>query len=264
MTAFRRSIAALATITATCASVAAPVSLTTLGALYTQNFDTLSNTAGSTTNALNLAGWQMSEGGGGARDNEQYAVDTGGSATGDTYSYGSAGSTDRALGMLRSGTLIPLMGANFTNNTGSSIDSLEIGYIGEQWRLGTAGRTDRLDFQYSLNATALNDETARWVDVDTLDFITLSTTGVGAKNGNSAANRTSMSVLIDQLQIANGNSFWIRWTDLDASGADDGLAVDDFSLVASQTVRPSQVPEPASLALAVLALCACGAVRRHR
>ena len=32
----------------------------------------------------------MTETGGGARDNEQYGVDTGGSNTGDTYSYGAA------------------------------------------------------------------------------------------------------------------------------------------------------------------------------
>ena len=43
------------------------------------------------------------------------------SNTGDTYSYGAAGSTDRALGGLRSGSLIPLFGACFTNNTGAPI-----------------------------------------------------------------------------------------------------------------------------------------------
>src|SRR5512140_2368211 len=74
------------------------ISLTTSGASYAQNFDTLSNTAGSTTNSLTIAGWFLTESGGGARDNEQFAVDTGGSTTGDTYSYGAAGATDRALG----------------------------------------------------------------------------------------------------------------------------------------------------------------------
>ena len=33
------------------------VSLTSLGTAYTQDFDTLSNTAGSTTNTLALTGW---------------------------------------------------------------------------------------------------------------------------------------------------------------------------------------------------------------
>ena len=71
------------------------VSLTTLGSPYTQNFDTLSNVAGSTTNNLTIPGWFLTESGGGARDNEQYAVDTGGSTTGDMYSYGAAASTER-------------------------------------------------------------------------------------------------------------------------------------------------------------------------
>ena len=115
------------------------VSLTTLGSAATQNFDTLSNVAGSTTNNLTIPGWFMTESGGGARDNEQYAVDTGGSTTGDTYSYGAAGSTERALGSLRSGTLIPIFGACYTNNTGATITSLAVAYNGEEWRLGTAG-----------------------------------------------------------------------------------------------------------------------------
>jgi hypothetical protein len=66
------------------------VSLTTIGSAYTQNFDTLSNNASSTTNTLAITGWFLTETGA-ARDNEQHAVDTGSSTTGDTYSYGSAG-----------------------------------------------------------------------------------------------------------------------------------------------------------------------------
>ena len=202
------------------------VSLT--GGTYSQNFDTLSNTAGSTTNTALPTGWQLTESGGGARDNEQYAVDTGGSNTGDTYSYGSAGSTERAFGSLRSGTLISIFGACFTNNTGGTISSLAIGYTGEEWRLGTAARADSLGFEYSLNATSLT--TGAWTSVATLNFSTPNTATTGAKDGNAAANRTALSDTIGSLSIANGASFCIRWLDGDASGADDGLAVDDFSI----------------------------------
>jgi len=207
---------------------AGTISLTSLGTAYTQNFDTLSNTAGSTTNNLTIPGWDMTETGGGARDNEQYAVDTGASTTGDTYSYGSSGSTERALGQLRSGTLIPIFGASFTNNTGSTINSLAIAYAGEEWRLGTAGRTDQMNFEYSTNATDL--VTGTWTNVAALNFVTPDTATVGAKNGNAAADRTSLSATITGLSIPNGATFWIRWNDTDATGADDGLAVDDFSL----------------------------------
>lgn len=215
---------------AACANVARAqcVSLTTLGSAYTQNFDTLSNTAGSTTNNLTITGWFLTESGGGARDNEQYAVDTGASTTGDMYSYGAAGSTERALGQLRSGTLIPLFGSCYTNNTGSTITSLDVAYNGEQWRLGTAGRTDQMSFEYSTNATDL--VTGTWSGVAALKFVTPDTVTTGAKNGNAAGDRTALSTNISGLSIPNGATFWIRWTDTDATGADDGLAVDDFSL----------------------------------
>ncbi len=222
----RRLGVALLLVLGAGAAQAQNVSLT--GGTYSQNFDTLSNTAGSTTNTALPTGWQLTESGGGARDNEQYAVDTGSSNTGDTYSYGSAGSTERAFGSLRSGTLISTFGACFTNNTGGTISSLAIAYTGEQWRLGTAARSDSLGFEYSLNATSLT--TGAWTSVATLNFSTPNTATTGAKDGNAAANRTALSDTIGSLSIANGASFCIRWLDGDASGADDGLAVDDFSI----------------------------------
>src|ERR1041385_4472532 len=210
------------------------ISLTTAGTAVTENFDTLSNTAGSTTNTALPTGWYITEGGGGARDNEQYAVDTGSSTTGDTYSYGSAASTDRALGELRSGTLIPLFGAKFTNNTGATITSLDVSYIGEQWRFGGVHSTvaDRLDFQYSVNATDLS--TGTYLDANALDFNPPVTAGTaGALDGNAAANRTAISSTITGLNIPDGATFFIRFNDVDATGADDGLAVDDFSITAN-------------------------------
>src|SRR5262249_49166886 len=166
---------------------------------------TLSNTAGSTTNNLTIPGWFMTESGGGARDNEQYAVDTGGSTTGDTYSYGAAGSTERALGQLRSGTLIPLFRACFTNNTRSTVTSLAIAYNGEEWRLGTAGRTDQMNFEYNLTGTDLTSGT--WTGVAALNFVTPDTATVGAKNGNVAPDRTALSSTISSLSIPNGSTF---------------------------------------------------------
>ncbi len=204
------------------------INLTTAGTPYTQNFDTLSNVAGSTANVLTIPGWYLNETGGSTRDNEQYAVDTGSSTTGDAYSYGTGGSTDRALGGLQTGTLIPVFGASFSNNTGSVIASLAINYTGEEWRLGTSGRTDKINFEYSTNATDLT--TGTWTPVAALNFVTPDSTTTGAKNGNAAADRTMLSATISGLNIPNGAGFWIRWTNVDASGADDGLAVDDFSL----------------------------------
>ncbi len=223
------------------------ISITTLGATYQQNFDSLSNTAGSTTNTALPAGWYITETGGGARDNEQYAVDTGGSTTGDIYSYGAAAATDRALGQLRSGTLIPFIGAQFTNNSGSDAGSMTVSYNGEQWRFGGVHSTvaERMDFQISFNATGAGDTAATWIDVNSLDFSPSVTAGTaGALNGN--ANQVAITGTFNfATALANGASFWIRWIDTDATGADDGLAIDDFSLSLG-----ASTPQPGSLTVA--------------
>ena len=143
------------------------ISLTVLGTAYTQNFNTL---ATSGTSDVLPPGWSLSETGTNA--NALYAAGDGTSNAGDTYSFGMG--SDRAFGTVQSGSLIASLGACFTNNTGQTITSLEISFTGEQWRLGTAGRADRLDFQYSTDATSLT--TGSWFHVDALDFLSPNTT----------------------------------------------------------------------------------------
>jgi hypothetical protein len=202
---------------------AAQVIITTTAA-YTQNFNTLKATAGTSTTLP--TGWKLLETGTNA--NTSFTTDAGSSTTGDTYSYGTGISTERAFGTLNSGSLNSTIGVQIKNSTGLTITSLTISYTGEQWRCGTAGRTDQLDFQYSLNATSLS--TGTWVDNNSLDFISPSTSTAGAKDGNTAANRTLRTAVISGLSIANNAIFWLRLNDFDASGADDGLAMDDFSI----------------------------------
>jgi hypothetical protein len=155
----------------------------------------------------------------------------GSNITGDTYNFGSTAAPDRTLGGLQSGNLNPTIGFYVTNNTGSTITSLTINYTGEQWRLGTAGRVDRMDFQYCQDAISLT--TGNWINADALDFTAPVTTGpTGALNGNLATNRTLVTSTIIGLYIPNGANFFIRWNDFNAAGFEDGLGVDDFSLTA--------------------------------
>jgi predicted extracellular nuclease len=221
---------------------AGTVSLTTIGGAYSQDFNTLSTLG--TTNVLALTGWDLTETGGGARDNEQYAAGTGSDATGDTYSFGTSTTLgDRALGGLRSGTLVPVFGASFTNNTGASITGLDIAYTGEMYRAGVLNRNaaDRIDFQLSTDATSLT--TGTWTDYDALDFSSpMLNTAAGAHDGNDPAFRTALSLSITDMSIPNGASFWIRWTDFDISSSDDGLGIDDFSLTPRGAVGVDTAP----------------------
>ena len=211
-----------------CATVFAQVSLTSSGVPYTQDFNSLASTGTSSTVPT---GWAFIESGTSARNDGNYTANTGSDNAGDTYSYGSSSSTDRAFGGLFSNTLNHVIGASFTNNIGSTIRSLTISYTGEQWRAGVTSRNaaDRLDFQYSTDATDLS--TGTWTDVDQLDFNSPNiNTTLGALDGNAAENRSNISFTITGLNIPNGATFWIRWNDFNISLSDDGLAVDDFSL----------------------------------
>jgi predicted extracellular nuclease len=207
---------------------AGSASLTSVGVAYTQDFDTL-GTVGTFPASGLPTGWELSESGTNA--NTSYSGGTGSGTAGDTYSFGGSVSTDRAFGGLRSGSLVPTIGASFTNNTGTTVIQLDLAYTGEMWRAGVLNRNaaDRLDFQLSTNATSLT--TGTWVDYDALDFSSPAiNTTAGAKDGNNSSFRTALSLSITGLSLADGASFWIRWTDFDISSSDDGLAVDDFSL----------------------------------
>ncbi|MBX3699075.1 MAG: endonuclease [Dokdonella sp.] len=190
-----------------------------------QDFDTLAASGTATTLP---DGWYLAESGSNA--DTSYAASDGAANSGDTYSYGASGSGERAFGSLRSGSLVPMIGAQLRNDSGQALSEIAIAYTGEQWRLGTAGRSDSLQFEYSLNAASLGDGSASWVALAALDFASPVTTGsIGALNGNAATNRTAVSGSITGINLAAGASLWVRWVDTNASGADDGLAIDDIS-----------------------------------
>ena len=217
-----------------CLSLAAPAALAQYvslvgGAPAVEHFDTL---AASGTGSALPPGWRFVENGTNA--NTSYVADNGATASGNTYSYGATGSSDRAFGALRSGSLQPLIGAQLGNDSGLTLDHIDIAYAGEQWRLGVAGRADRLDFQYSLDATSLDDGAATWVDIDSLGFASPNTTGaVGALDGNLAANRSAVAGTVSGLSLAPGATLWVRWIDTDIAGAEDGLAIDDVQFAVS-------------------------------
>ncbi|TDH18374.1 T9SS type A sorting domain-containing protein [Segetibacter sp. 3557_3] len=209
------------------------VSLTNLASPYGQDFNTLAATGTSSTLP---PGWFIFETG--ANANDTYVADNGFVNSGNTYSYGTTGSTERALGTLLSGSLTSTIGVGFTNNSIAPITSISVTYAGEQWRLGMAGRSDSLNFQYSTTATSLS--TGTWIDVDPLDFKSPNTSaGVGQLDGNATANRQIKSFTIAGISIQPGATFYFRWVDANATGADDGLAVDDLQL----TFNNSNLPE---------------------
>jgi hypothetical protein len=186
--------------------------------------------SGTSNNSSSIPiGFAFSESG--TNNNVTYAASDGSLSTPNTYSFGTGTNTDRALGEV-TGALQSTIGACFVNNTGSAIMTFAVGYTGEQWRLGDAAApVDKLDFQFSTTASALNSGT--YTDVNDLDFSSPNNAGAaGALNGNSAGNRTVFApfAITPTTPIAANATFFIRWVPLNAAGNNDGLAIDDFLL----------------------------------
>jgi predicted extracellular nuclease len=211
-------------------------SITTLGSPLTENFNTLA-TAG-TANA-----WSDNSTIGGlyaqfaaiATNPTTYRASNGGDNAGAIYSYGTA--AERAFGSVGSNTTGDIFyGFKLTNNTGTTITSLDVSYVGEQWRNGGNTAAQQLDFQYQVVApgtvTDANMPTTGWIDFNSLDFVSPIVGSTATQlDGNAAANRTAKSDTIT-LTATAGQEIWIRWKDINDAGNDHGLAVDDVSVTA--------------------------------
>jgi hypothetical protein len=237
------------------AAIGSPLSAITIGQFnvpHTEDFDSLATI----TSATLPAGWELSESGSSA--NTTYGAGTGSSTTGNTYSFGASSSTERALGAVRTTGVAATFGTVITNSTGEAITQLTIQFTGEQWRLGALGRPDRLDFGYSVDGTSIL--TGSWNDLDNLDFTGPTTAGlVGALDGNAVENQLLLSHTITGLNLVSGGSLWLRWVDFDATGSDDGLAIDNFSIMAVSTTTggggtTQNVPEHLPLSAIVFAV----------
>lgn len=219
------------------------------GGSYNQNFDTLPATGTFTfsgigpfaldaapVNATGLAGWSFAKyGGSGA--NAIFLVGTGSATNGAAYSFGSTGSSERALGSVSSGTVISRFGVALVNNTGSTISQFTLGYTGEQWRRGSAA-ANTLTFAYALGGTDIN--TGTFVGVPALNFTAPVATGsAGPLDGNAAGNRTAISAVVNGFAWAPGQTLVLRWTDVDDTGSDDGIAIDDLTFSTTAGAIPA-------------------------
>ncbi|RYD82172.1 MAG: T9SS type A sorting domain-containing protein [Sphingobacteriales bacterium] len=201
---------------------------------YHQDFDSLASTG--TTASTMPYGWYFAETGTGA--NTTYGIDNGTSNSGNTFSYGSASSSDRALGSLASGSTQSVFGVAFKNNTGKSISTIKISYVVEQWRIGntSTARMDSSVAELSFFATSLTSPGV-WSAIPQLNlYSTVQTaTTAAALDGNNRANRTLVSYTATGLSVPDGTTIWLRWTDPNITGSDDALAIDSFTLEIPKT-----------------------------
>ena len=234
----------------------------------TEDFNGLIST-GTTTYGPNVGdqvaiagtGFAGSKVAGNATTNLALRADAGTSNAGSLYSYGATSSTERALGTLASGSVTPAFGAVIVNNSGFDLVSFALTVDREQWRSSTSS-VNTITFAYGVSGgaiTAANFLTSTALtNLATFDLVGAApVTTNGALDGN--ANAITLVGTIP-VSLAQGQSLFIRWTDVDNTGSDAGLAIDNLRLVG--VVRA--VPEPGSLALLGLGLGAAVALRVRR
>lgn len=227
--------------------------ITYTGGVLVQDFDTLPATGvftfstkgpqaleQSPIGATGAAGWSLYANVGTPLS---FLVDLGGSTTASVYSYGVPGSTERALGLLANSTRVSRAGLRLVNGTAQTITQFTLSYVGEKWRTGGTANLNQLTFGYRIQAAAFDlDSSAAFTAVPALHFTAPATGGVAnALHGNVAENRTLVSATVTGLTWPAGHMLVLRWQDSDATGEDDGLALDDVVFFAPTSAVAPQV-----------------------
>ena len=230
------------------------VNMTITGS-YTQNFDGLANSGSSNswTDNNTIANWYWQT----ESTSSGYDASTGSSSSGKRYSFGATSSTERAMGSVGSGTPDDIgWGILLRNTSGSAITDIKITYRGEQWRNGGNITAQTVDFAYKTSSSSFSSLDVAtgtgWVDVNALDFTSpINTSSAAALDGNNSTNYVQFTnVAIPSLSLNNNDYIMIRWRDIDHTGADHGLSIDDVTIswtIAGSSTPTITAPSPTSL-----------------
>ncbi len=220
-----------------------PVSFS--GSSYSQNFDGLASSGTNPTwaNDSTLPGWSLFRQPSPGIAITQYSVGTGSSNTGNFYSYGASGSSDRALGGLGSGNdyfgtpttgnVAGWIAFSATNDTDITLSNLSVLFTGEQWRNGgnTSPQTMAFEYGFGDSFATVSNWTAAGSNFNWTSPIATDT--AAGLDGNVAANRvTGLGGKLSNLAWAKNSTLWFRWVENNDEVNDHGLAIDDFSLQA--------------------------------
>ena len=205
-------------------SLSAQINLTALSPTVNENFNTLPNSGASTTWTDNstLANWYS--------DRASFIINDGSVATVGLQSFGASASTERALGSVGGTTHFAI---RLKNNDVQNIVSLDVSFVGEQWRENI--NPSILEFQYQVvnvgGITDANTPTTGWIVVSTLDFAQKFNTTAQALNGNLSTNQTNKSFNVS-LTATSGQEIWLRWK-LGPGTNKCGLGIDNLSITAN-------------------------------
>lgn len=169
-----------------------------------------------------------------------YAAGTGSSNVGGLYSYGSTGSTDRSIGTIGSNNTSYggnfAHGVQFVNFTGADVTQMSVSYKMEQWRCGGNTTPNTVTFWYKILSTQMTNLMpgvfTGWTQVTALSASSpINSATAGALDGNATANKVVLNnITIPGLVIPNGSYIMLKWDDVDHTGSDHGVSIDDVTI----------------------------------
>ena len=209
---------------------------------YSQNFDALGSVAASWTNNVTLPGWYASKGLG---DTTNYFAGSGSNTTGGMYSFGANGVgaiAERALGAVAASSVAYAFGVRLLNDTSLAQTNITLSYTGEEWRSGSTTNPQTLEFTYQISSVPFtNSSSGTWTVFSALSFVSPNLSGsTAALDGNAATNRQTFNqVLLTGVTVLPGQELFVRWRDVDDTGFDNGLAIDDLTLSFNTVTTPT-------------------------
>ena len=233
--------------------------------LYSQSFDALalSGSGNGWANDVTLPGWHLFRQPAAAPVAlATYNADSGTGNAGAFVSYGSTGSSDRALGGLgsggsyfgspSSGSVAGWFALALTNASGAAISSLDLSFNGEQWRNGGNTAAQTMELQWGFGASF--EQVGLWAtpgaSFNWASPVTGSTAGAVDGNGAGRVAGVGGSLDLSASPWAADATLWLRWAEINDPGNDHGLAIDDLRL---SVATPPGLPEVAIAAIDAVA-----------
>ena len=167
---------------------------------------------------------------------------SGDQSTGGIISFGTAGSSQRSLGLLATSSTGPTaVGLKLVNATGQTLDRINLAFTGVLWRQAPNAKT--LSFSYSIQPNSAKGFPAtNEVGMPSLK-VQFSPSPIGSTptpvDGMNAPNRRTFvtnGVVVDPWYP--GSALWLIGRMTDAAGQGQGLAIDDLTFSASASVGP--------------------------
>jgi hypothetical protein len=176
----------------------------------------------------------------------RFGATDGDQTTGGQISFGLPDSSNRALGLLATSTTgYTAFGAKFINDTGATLNYINLQVTGEIWR--QSNKPKSLLCYYFIDPTAIapmSTQATAYLPAFNVSFPTVAADSGGvAVDGTAPANQINLAVTNQPIASwPTGTALWLVWEMTSSTGTSQGLGIDNFSFAATALGTPTNTP----------------------